>query len=196
MKSIASAFAFCFLFLSVGVAQLSPVPSLQPTPLEAFAHQPATHVAWSKQVGSLDSSEAHAVVTALVLEDTAQPPDRMRGIRIDLSSSASSDVVYLGEETLGVYKNALDEIGRNVPGSRTGARDNLAPGGISYLGACVFRSEKPPRIHSLSAAYYFAPDSEGLSVSTFKIAGFRFPDQDPLRLSAAIAEAIDQLKNH
>ena len=58
MKSIASAFAFCFLFLSVGVAQLSPVPSLQPTPLEAFAHQPATHVAWSKQVGSLDSSEA------------------------------------------------------------------------------------------------------------------------------------------
>ena len=196
MKSIASAIGFCFLFVDMGLCQPNSVPSLQPTPLEAFAHQPATHVAWSKQVGSLDSSEAHAVVTALVLEDTAQPPDRMRGIRIDFSSSESSDVVYLGEETLGVYKNALDEIGRNVPGSRTGARDNLAPGGISYLGACVFRSEKPPRIHSLSAAYYFAPDSEGLSISTFKIAGFRFPDQDPLRLSAAIAEAIDQLKNH
>src|SRR5437660_12452110 len=83
MKSIASAFAFCFLFLSVGVAQVSPVPSLQPTPLEAFAHQPATHVTWSKQVGSVDSREAHAVVTGLVIEDTAQPPDRMRGIRID-----------------------------------------------------------------------------------------------------------------
>src|SRR5438445_10319647 len=110
MKSIASAFAFCFLFLSVGVAQVSPVPSLQPTPLEAFAHQPATHVTWSKQVGSVDSREAHAVVTVLVIEDTAQPPDRMRGIRIDFSSPESSDAVYLGEDTLGAYKISLDEI--------------------------------------------------------------------------------------
>src|SRR5437016_9321813 len=140
MKSIASAFAFCFLFLSVGVAQLSPVPSLQPTPLEAFAHQPATHVAWSKQVGSLDSSEAHAVITALVLEDTAQPPDRMRGIRINLSSPDSTDEVYLGEETLAVYKTALDEISRAMASSRNGTQGNLAPGGTSCLGACVFRS--------------------------------------------------------
>src|SRR5436309_12268291 len=174
MKSIASTIVFCFLFMDMGLCQPNSVPSPQPTPLEAFAHQPSTHVAWSKQVGSLDSSEAHAVVTALVLEDTAQPPDRMRGIRIDLSSSESSDVVYLGEETLGVYKNALDEIGRNVPGSRTGARDNLSPGGISYLGACVFRSEKPTRIHSLSAAHYLPPDSAGPSIPTFTIAGSRF----------------------
>jgi len=55
MKSIASVIAFCCLFLIVGPAQANPVPSLQPTPLEAFAHQPATHVAWSKEVGRLDS---------------------------------------------------------------------------------------------------------------------------------------------
>lgn len=164
--------------------------------MEAFAHQPATHVTWSKQVGSLDSREARAVVTVLVLEDTAQPPDRMRGIRIDFSSPESSDAVYLGEETLGVYKSALDEISRMIPSFRNSARENLAPGGTSYLGACVFRSDKPARVHTLSAAYYFAPDSEGLSLSTFKQAGFRFPAEDPSRLSAAIALAIDQLKNH
>jgi len=83
LKSIVSPIAFCCLFLSVGPAQVNPAHSLQPTPLEAFAHQPATHVTWSKQVGSVDSREAHAVVTVLVIEDTAQPPDRMRGIRID-----------------------------------------------------------------------------------------------------------------
>ena len=100
MKSIASAIAFCCLFMSVGSAQVKPARSLQPTPLEAFAHQPATHVTWSKQVGTLDSREAHAIVTVLVLEDTAQPPDRMRGIRLDLSSPDSNDEVYLGEETV------------------------------------------------------------------------------------------------
>ena len=196
MKYIASLIAFCCLFLSAGRAQTNPAPSLQPTPLEAFAHQPTTHVTWSKQVGGLDSSEAHVTVTALVLEDTAQHPDRMRGIRIDLSGLDSKDEVYLGEETLGVYKNALDEI-RPTQEFRNSARDNLAPGGTSYLGACVFRYvDKPPRVHTLSAAYYFAPDSEGLYLSAFKGAGFRFPDQDPLRLSAAINAAIDQLRNH
>jgi len=196
MKSVASAIALCCLFfLCVALAQVNPALTLQPTPLEAFAHQPTTHVAWSKQVGSLDSREAHAIVTALVLEDTAQPPDRMRGIRIDFSSPESSDVVYLGEETLAVYKKALDEIGRAIPEFRNGARENLAPGGTSYLGACVFRSDEPPRVHTLNAAYYFAPDSEGLHLTTFKDTGFKFPDQDPVRLSATIVTAIDQLKN-
>jgi hypothetical protein len=161
-----------------------------------FAHQPATHVTWSKQVGSLDSREAHAVVVALVLEDTAKPPDRMRGVRINFSGPDSSDEVYLGEETLGVYKSALDEIRRTILDFRNNARDYLAPGGTSYLGACIFRSDKPHRVHTLSAAYYFASDSEGLSLSTFKQREFRFPDQDPSQLSAAITVAIDQLKNH
>jgi hypothetical protein len=181
-------------FLNVGPAQVKPTAPLEPTPLEAFAHQPTTYVAWSKRVGSLDSKEAQAVVTVLVLKDTAQPPGRMRGIRIDFSSSGSSDAVFLGEETLGVYKSALDEIGRTIPGFRNSARDD-SPGGASYLGACVFwYGDKTPRVHTLSAAYYFSPDSEGLSLSTFKRT-FRLPEQDPSRLSAAIAAAIDQLKN-
>ena len=196
MKFIVSAVAFCCLLLTVVLAQMTPPLSLQPTPLEAFAHQPTTRVTWSMQVGSLDSREAHAVITALVLEDTAQPPDRMRGIRINLSSPDSTDEVYLGEETLAVYKTALDEISRAMASSRNGTQGNLAPGGTSCLGACVFRSDKPSRVHSLTAAYCFAPDYEGLSLSTFKQVGFRFPDQDPSRFSAAIGVAIDQLKNH
>jgi hypothetical protein len=57
MKSIASAIAFCCLFLNVGPAQVKPTAPLEPTPLEAFAHQPTTYVAWSKRVGSLDSTQ-------------------------------------------------------------------------------------------------------------------------------------------
>ena len=66
MRGIASAVVLSFLCVAVGLAQTNPAPSFQPTPLEAFARQPATHIAWSKEVGRFDSSEAHAVVTALI----------------------------------------------------------------------------------------------------------------------------------
>jgi hypothetical protein len=195
MKPTASAVALCFLFVIIGQAQTKPALSLQPTPLEAFARQPATHIAWSREVGSFDSSEAHAVVTALILEDKAQRPHQMRGVRIDLSSQDSEDEVYLGEETLGTYKSALDEISRNIPESRNSARDGLVPGGTSYLGSCIFRNpNNTPGVHTLNTTYYFAPHSEGVSLSALKEAEFRFPNQAPSQFSAAIALAIDQLK--
>jgi hypothetical protein len=195
MKPIASAVALCFLFVIVGQAQTKPAPSPQPTPLEAFARQPATYISWSKEVGRFDSSEAHAVVTALVLEDKAQRPHQMRGVRIDLSSQDSEDEVYLGEETLGTYKSGLDEISRNILESRNSARDGLVPGGTSYLGSCLFRNpNNTPGVHVLNATYYFAPHFEGVSLSALKEAEFRFPNQAPSQFSAAIALAIDQLK--
>jgi hypothetical protein len=183
------------LFLRVATAQERAL-TLQPTPLEAFAGQPATHVAWSKEVGRIESSEAHAVITALILEDTAQPPDRMRGIRIDLSSRESKDQIFLGEETLSIYQKALDVIERDGTRQRNEgtARGHLTPG-ISFVGAEVFwYGDKKPQVHALNAAYYFASDSSGLYVSAFKDDGFRFPDQEPSQLSQAIARATDMLE--
>lgn len=189
---------FCIsLFVGIAPSQ-NQAPSLQPTPLEAFAALPATRVAWSKEVARIDSSEAHAVVTALVLEDTAQPPDRMLGIQIDLFSADSKDKVYLGEETLGIYRNALDEIAREATRERNEgtARDNLTPEGTSYVGAEVFwYADRIPRVHHLSAAHYFSPDSSGLYVHAFKGIGFRFPNRDARQLSLAIERAMEELKN-
>jgi hypothetical protein len=138
------------------------------------------------------------IITALTLEDTVQPLDRMRGVRVDLSTGSIHDQVYLGEETLSVYKNALDQISTESAHERSQgtACDQLTPDGTSYLGAEVFCYRKPPGVHTLDAAYYFAPDSTGLYLSAFKPIGFRFPDQDPSELSAAIAAAMDQLRNH
>ena len=189
----------CLLLLEMGEGQPNPPLSLQPTPLEAFAHMPATHIAWSKEVGRIDSREAHAVVTALILEDTAQPPDRMRGIRIHLSAKDFEDTVYLGEETLGAYKKALDEIATEAAQERSKGttRDNLTRQGTSYVGTDVFwYATKAPRVHSLNAAYYFAADSSGLYLSAFQPKGFRFPDEDPSKLSLAICRAMEQLRNN
>jgi hypothetical protein len=192
----------CVVLLS-GIAQGQANPSttlqptLQPTPLEAFAALPVTRIVLAKEVGRIDSTEAHVVVTALTLEDTAQPPDRMSGVRIDLSTTNDRDQVYLGEETLGAYKNALDEISAaTARGSSLGsAHAQMAPGGVSCTGAQLFwYAYKVPRVHALEAAYCSAPGSSGLTLSAFKQVDFRFPGQNAAQLSVAIAEAIDQLK--
>src|SRR5260370_22838781 len=156
---------------------------------------PATHIAWSKEVGRIDSREAHAVITALILEDTAQPPDRMRGIRIHLSAKDFEDTVYLDEETLGAYKKALDEIATEAAQERSKGttRDNLTPQGTSYVGTAAFwQATKAPRCHSLNAAYYFAADSSWLYLSAFQPKVFRFPDEDASKLSLAISLSMAQ----
>jgi hypothetical protein len=197
MKSTLGLITCAACLLSIGHSQLSPSPSLQPTPLEWFARQSATHVAWSDEVGRLDSTEAHAVVTAIVLEDTAQPPDRLRGIRIDLANQSTKDEVYLDEETLGVYKKALDEISHGAPQYRDRFAKSVPPGGASYFGAEAFwYGDRAPRVRALDAAYYFASDSSGLALHAGRNGEFRFPNQDPLLLAATIERAMDHLKNH
>jgi hypothetical protein len=197
MKSILTVITFVVRLLSMGQNQVNSPSSLQPTPLEWFAHEPATHIAWSDEVGRLDSTDAHAVVTAVILEDTAQIPNRLRGIRLDLANRSSKDEVYLDEETLGVYKNALNEISRGAPQAREIYAKTATPGGLSYFAAQVFwYGDRTRQVRALDAAYYFGSDSSGLALHAGKNVEFRFPKQDPLQLAAAIERATDQLKSH
>jgi len=183
--------------LALGAAQQTSVPSkssLVPTPLEAFAASPETRVASSTEVGRLESSAAHGVVTAIMLEDSAQPPDRLRGVRVDLRADDAKDTVYLGEETLATYKRAMDEITRGTPDWRKTYAQSVAPGGTSYFGAEVFwYADKKPRVHVLSAAQCDAGNWSGLSVNTFTGTEFRFPGREAADLSALFARAIDTL---
>ncbi len=99
-------------------------------------------------------------------------------------------------ETLGIYKNALDEIEREAMRQRDQgtARNNLTPEETSYVGAGVsWYADKIPRVHHLSAAHYFDPDSSGLYLQAFKGVGFRFPNQNASQLSLAIGSAMQEL---
>jgi hypothetical protein len=191
MKSASGAILVCGLLLSVCQARAGPGPTIQPTPLEAFAGLPTTHVEWSSESGHLDSAEAHLAITAPVLQDTAQPPDRMRGIRIDLRCRDRKDQIYLGEETLPAYIDALADITRfaNLPAAR------INRGGTQLLGTRVFwYGDKVPRVHVLTAADYVSPHSAGLIIWTFRPAAFRFPHENASQLSAIFEKAMDQLK--
>lgn len=181
--------------VSAGQAQVTQSTPIQPTPLEAFAKQPASHIAWSTEIGRIESREAHAVITALVVEDTAQPPDRMRGIRIDLSDGNAKDQVYLGEETLPAFKNAMDEISQAAAhGCEWNSGGGVCAPNIAVGAALFWYGDNVPRVHTLSAAHYFRQGKSGLLLGAFGGGNFRFPDQDAWQLSAAISRAMEQLK--
>ncbi len=125
--------------------------------MEAFAQIPATHIAWSNEVGGLGTTDARTAETAQFLEDTAQPPDRMRGIRIALCNQNSEDRIYLGEESLAAYKEVLDEFSRFPMGTKR--LDNR--GGINYLGTPLFwNGDKIPRVHALNRSFPTLPQPE------------------------------------
>lgn len=189
MKSIRVFVVVCGLLPNVGLAQENRTNALQPSILEAFAAQPTASVTWSSEVGRIDSTEAQAVVTALVVEDPAQVPQRMRGVRIDLSNQSATDQVYVEEVRLQAVSEALEEIERG----RALASSALETAPLSYFGSAEFR-QPYPTVHALNAAYYTAPDSSGLSLSAYLGQDFRFPDRSPSELAVAIDRAIQELE--
>lgn len=194
MKFTGTLIALLALLPAASQAQAVAGAAPQPTPLEAFAKQKASRVAWSGEVGRVDSRDAHAVITALVLEDNAQPPDRLRGVRIDLSDQDGKDQVYLGEETLPAFKNAFDEISQSAAHGCASNSGDICPPNL-FVGAALFwYADRVPNVHTLTAAHYFRQGSTGLVLQTTGVGRFWFPDQDASWLSAAVVRAMDQLK--
>lgn len=191
MRSAAAVVALVGFLLNIGLAQVKPTPSLQPTRLEAFAGQPTAKVTWSKEAGQMESDEARVIVTALIIEDAEQPPYRMCGIRIDLANQNARDQVYLEGTRPEAVKKALEQIESEIESFRK----EPASSPYRYRGAAEFWHPHL-KVHTLNAAYYIAPDSSGLSLSAYKSQQFRFPDHRPSELARVIGQAMDELKHH
>ena len=179
MNSAFRMMAICSLFLKVGLCQ---------TPLEAFEHfakRPTSRVVWSKEVGRIDTDRAHAVITALIVEDATSKPQRMRGIRIDLSEGDVKDQVYTSEDLLERLTNALNEVADGLPYflSRGSTSSNRC------FGSGVFWQQTG---HAFSASSCFIGDWYGLSVNTGD-ASFRFTGVHPSAFVIAIGRAKDEL---
>ena len=80
--------------IAVGIASIvyfptAPIASgsdeLPSSPLEAFAAQPGASIIWSRSIGQMDSRDAHATVTALVVKSQGVPIRLMHGVRINLA---------------------------------------------------------------------------------------------------------------
>ena len=188
MRSAAIAVTLCGFLLNVGFAQVKPT-TLQPTRLEAFAGRPTAKVTWFSEVGKIVSEEASVTVTALMIKDAGQPSNQMCGIRIDLENPNARDQVYLEQAKLDAVRKALEEIESGIENFRKEPADTP----LRYRGAAEFWHPHL-KVHTLSAAYYIAPNSSGLSLSAYKGQEFRFRNHRPSGLANAIGKAMDELK--
>lgn len=189
MRSLATLALVSGLLVNAAIAQTGQRLQLQPTRLETFATQPAASVAWSKEVGQINSAEARVAVTALIVEDATAPPHRMRGVRIDLTNQNATDQVYIEEAKLEAIKKALSEIARGIEEFHNEQSDTPR----RYFGSAEFR-QIYEKFHTLNAAYYIVPGSSGLSLSAFKEQEFRFPYHNPSEMAALIGRAMEELK--
>jgi hypothetical protein len=179
MNSAFRVITICSLFLKIGSGQTS---------LEAFEHfakRPTARIVWSKEVDHIDTDRAHAVITALIVEDAKSNPSRMRGVRIDLSEGDVKDQVYTSEDLMERLTNGLNEIADGLPYflSRGWTSSNRC------FGSGVFWQQTG---HAFSASSCFIGDWYGLSVNTGN-GSFRFTGIQPSSFVIAIGRAKDEL---
>lgn len=154
--------------------------------LEAFEHcakQQCAQITCSKEVGRIETDQAHAVITSLIVEDATQTPKQMRGVRIDLSEGDKKDQLYTSEEYLDRLINALDEITHGLPRFFAQRPTN------GCFGSGVFWQQQS---HAFSASQCVTSTFEGLSVS----GGFHFPRTMPSLFAGAVERGRDELKRH
>lgn len=160
--------------------------------MEAFAHRPGVHVAWSGEEGRISTEDARATVGALVLEDSAKPAHRMRGVRVDVVGPDGADRIDMDEAATARTIQALTEISRDAAE-------------VEQQGhGCVRTPELQPFDHwprkqynELNADYCVMPGSAGLRIVGRHAAFFaQFTGVKPERLAVLLQSALDHLKLH
>ncbi len=187
MYSACRVIALSGVFLAIGSGQTTNPTASQIEALERFASKPTAQITWSKEVARIDTDQAHALITALVVEDGTQTPRQMRGVRIDLTGANQKDRVYTGEDLLARLIQALDEISNGLPHFHS--RGSAGSGSNSCFGSGVFWQQSG---HAFSASQCVFGDWYGLSVNTGSTT-FQFTALDPSSFASAIARARDEL---
>ncbi len=172
--------AICGFFSWIAFAQTGPSQNI----LEHFVAKPSARVTWSGEMAKIDTEQAHAVITALVVEDATQEPAKIRGVKIDLTGAAGKDQVYSSEDGLGQMAAALDEITSWAPRvlTKPGARN----------ARCFGSKTWPQSEHMFSASQCIFPDWSGLVVSTGT--QFRFAGIDASQFRPGVIRARFELR--
>jgi hypothetical protein len=173
------------LVLNIGYGQIKPATVSQLEAFERFSRSPTARVAWSKEVGRINTRLTQAVVTVLVIEDSEQDPRQMRGIRIDFTAGNSKDQIYADEDLLTRVTKALDDVTNGMGTFFTQSR--------GCFGSCEFLEAFRGGAHVLQVSQCVGDGISGLTISTGKMS-FHFPEKDPSAFAAAIVRAKEELK--
>lgn len=161
----------------------------EPTDFEAFAAKPGVEIAFTHRVGTIESSDGGLLVDALILDDAANPPAQMRGVRLTLVSNAGQDHVYLEQAQLAAIKTDLEDIQGGIPELESGGD---APYRVQGTASC-WMPARPVRI--LCPSYRVGPDWSGLGLGAYGGPGFAYPGHQPRELAALIELALTELES-
>ncbi|MCZ6503889.1 MAG: hypothetical protein O6945_15425 [Gammaproteobacteria bacterium] len=165
-------------------AQASAAP--EPTELEVWALQQGSRVIWSEEVGRIESTDAQAVITAVVVEKSQNIPGRVRGVRVDLKNETSTDQIYVEEKELVYLKRDLTRMDCSIARMRNES-------GATYRVQGIERCRpSQPIPQAYCPGYYIGPEFEGLSLSTFAGHNYRFPSKRPSVMADAIGRAMSE----
>ena len=186
MTGVVAGALFCGSISMAATAQLDTLAIPEQTAFEKIAKQRGTTIILSEEVGRVESSDARAIITALILENSNYHPSRVRGIRIDLRNESTSDHIFVEESELVQLKYELVGMDCGIARMRNDSGSAYRMHGI---GRC-----RPSRTipQAYCPGYYIAPESEGLALSTFGGGNFKFPSARPASLAGAIGRAMSE----
>jgi hypothetical protein len=184
--SVAVCLAGCALSIVVPVAaqenpQQAVAKDLPPSPLEAFAARATAKVVWSKTIGHLESREAHATLTVVIIEDQSTAVNVMRGLRIDLAHTGADpacDWKYLAWRIMCERPNAAVYV---EEGRLEEVRNAIAQG-AAELRPFEFISK------------YGKQDASRVWSTGLIVCGYTFSDRQPSELAELFTRAIAELK--
>jgi hypothetical protein len=169
--------------------------------MEAFADRQGVHKTWSNRVARLQHDGNRMVLTALVLEDP-QPGQKLRGVKIDLSSGNAlsrllhrgpRDRIYLDEAAAERTRSALEEIAEAV--ARERAPRNGCMGAREFWPLYNWPWNK---YHELNADFCRHAGASAALVlhGRGKHESFNFTGETPTHLAGMLTAAMDELKQH
>jgi len=80
----------------------------EPTHLHTAAEADGSVLVWSELLGEINSADSNATVLAIEVE--GPDGERVRGVKISLENSTSSDQIYITESLLNNLQNELREL--------------------------------------------------------------------------------------
>jgi hypothetical protein len=165
-------------------AQTITIPD--PTQLQTAVLGDSSELVWSEALGKIESADASATVSAI--EVAGPDGERVRGVKVFLENSASTDQIYLTDSLLSDFRDALQEL------EFTSQFDGECQARYRCIhGIARCRPSQPER-QAYCPARYSTPDGEkGLILSTPRHS-YLFPSVGPAQLDALISEAVQVLE--
>ncbi len=181
-----------FIFLGLLTYAFSNVPAKsqlaeeisvpEPTQLHTVAEAGSSVLVWSELLGEIKSADSTATVLAIEVE--GPDGERVRGVKISLGNSTSSDQIYITVSLLASLRDELQELEYTRQWYGKCQAKYRCSHGIARCRPSTTEKQ------AYCPGRYSTPNSEEGFVLSTPRSSFSFPSVEPAQIDALISEAV------